>query len=47
MPDARLNVSKASRLSGVDPSRCEPLLDVLVTDGFLTRARGTTDGSSS
>jgi DNA-binding response OmpR family regulator len=39
VPGTQLSVKEASRMSGLDPERCQPVLDALVSTGFLTRGR--------
>jgi hypothetical protein len=37
MPGTKLSAFEAARLAGLDTSQCEPVLNALVTAGFLTR----------
>jgi two-component system, cell cycle response regulator DivK len=39
VPGTQLSASEISRLSGLELERCEPILDVLMRTGFLTRGR--------
>jgi DNA-binding IclR family transcriptional regulator len=39
VPGTQLTAAEASRLSGLEIARCEPILDALVSAGFLTRGR--------
>jgi DNA-binding IclR family transcriptional regulator len=39
VPGTQLSLGEASRLSGLEAARCEPVLDALVGAGFLTRGR--------
>jgi len=39
LPGTQLSLGEASRLSGIEPARCEPLLDALIGTGFLMRGR--------
>jgi DNA-binding IclR family transcriptional regulator len=39
VPGTRLSVFEAARLSGLEPARCEPILQALVGIGFLARGR--------
>jgi DNA-binding IclR family transcriptional regulator len=39
VPGTQLTVKEASRMSGLDPERCQPVLDALVSTGFLARGR--------
>ena len=39
VPGTLLSLAEAARLSGLEPERCEPILDALVGTGFLTRGR--------
>jgi hypothetical protein len=37
IPGTVLSLGEASRLSGFEPDRCEPILDALMNTGFLVR----------
>jgi hypothetical protein len=37
IPGTVLSLGEASRLSGFEPDRCEPILDAFVNTGFLVR----------
>jgi DNA-binding response OmpR family regulator len=39
VPGTTLSLSEAARLSGLEPARCEPILQALVGIGFLARGR--------
>jgi DNA-binding IclR family transcriptional regulator len=39
VPGTQLSLGEAARLSGIEPARCEPLLDALIGTGFLMRGR--------
>ena len=39
VPGTHLSLDEISRLAGVEQVRCEPILDALVSAGFLTRSR--------
>lgn len=39
VPGTQLSLGEASRLSGLEPGLCEPVLDALVAARFLTRGR--------
>ena len=38
-PGTQLSLTEASRLSGLELTRCEPVFDALVAAGFLIRGR--------
>ena len=39
VPGTQLSLAEAVRLSGLEPARCEPILDALVGTGFLICGR--------
>ena len=39
VPGTELSLAEAVRLSGLEPARCEPILDALVGTGFLMCGR--------
>ena len=39
IPGTQLSLAEVSRLSGLEPERCQPLLDALISAGFLSRGR--------
>jgi hypothetical protein len=39
IPGTQLSVREVGRLSGLEPERCEPILEALVGVGFLAQSR--------
>jgi DNA-binding IclR family transcriptional regulator len=39
VPGTQLSLAEISRLGGVEPARCEAILDALMSAGFLSRGR--------
>jgi hypothetical protein len=39
VPGTQLSLGEVARMSGLEPARCEPILDALVGTGFLIRGR--------